>query len=49
MLQRIGAILLVIFALVTLGVFRRLANRLRADGLAERNIAAAVLVKVLVF
>ncbi len=49
MLQRIGAILLLIFGLVTLGVFRWLVNRLRADGLAERNVAVGALVKVLDF
>jgi len=49
MLQRVGAILLLIFGLVTLGVFRWLVNRLRADGLAERNVAVAALVKVLDF
>ena len=49
MLQRVGAILLLIFGLVTLGVFRWLVNRLRADRLAERNVAVAALVKVLDF
>ena len=49
MLQRIGAILLLIFGLVTLGVFRWLVSRLRAHGLAERNMAVGALVKVLDF
>jgi cytochrome c-type biogenesis protein len=48
-LQRIGAILLVIFGLVTLGVFRWLVSWLNAQGLVERNRAAAALVKVLDF
>lgn len=49
MLQRVGAILLVIFGLVTLGVFRWLVNRLRADGLADRNLAVSAVVKVMDF
>lgn len=49
MLQRVGAILLLIFALVTLGILRWLVARLTAHGLAERNLAVAALVQVLDF
>lgn len=49
MLQSIGAILLVIFGLVTLGVFRWLADWLNRQGYTEQNGAAAALAKVLDF
>jgi len=48
-LQRVGAVLLVIFGLVTLGVFRWAVNVLRERGLVEENVAVALLVKVLDF
>ncbi len=49
MLQNVGAILLVIFGLVTLGVFRWLVDWLNGQGYTERNGAVAALVKVLDF
>lgn len=48
-LQRFGAILLVIFALITLGVFRWLANRIRQSTDLATNPAAAALVSILEF
>ena len=47
--QRIGAILLVLFGLVTLGVFRWLANTLSRNANLATNPAAAALVSVLEF
>jgi len=49
MLQSIGALLLVIFGLVTLGVFRWVVDWLNRQGYSERNGAVAALVKVLDF
>jgi cytochrome c-type biogenesis protein len=49
MIQRLGAILLVIFGLVTLGVFRWLVNLLSARIDLNANPAAAALVSVLNF
>lgn len=48
-LQRFGAIMLVIFALVTLGAFNWLINKIRAGTDLETNPAAAALVSVLGF
>lgn len=48
-LQRFGAIMLVIFALVTLGVFNWLINKIRSATDLETNPAAAALVSVLNF
>ena len=49
MIQRLGAILLTIFGLVTLGVFRWLVNLLRARIDLNTNPAAAALVSILNF
>lgn len=49
MIQRLGAILLTIFGLVTLGVFRWLVNLLRARIDLNANPAAAALVSILNF
>lgn len=48
-IQRVGAILLVIFGLTTLGVFRWLAARLRQSANLATNPAAAALVSILDF
>lgn len=48
-LQRFGAILLVIFGLTTLGVFRWIANRIRQSTNLATNPAAAALVSILEF
>lgn len=48
-IQQFGAVLLVVFALVTLGVFRWLANRLRSAIDLQQNPAAAALVSFLEF
>jgi cytochrome c-type biogenesis protein len=48
-IQRLGAILLVIFALTTLGVFRWLAERVRQSTDINTNPAAAALVSILEF
>ncbi|MCB0376717.1 MAG: sulfite exporter TauE/SafE family protein, partial [Sinomicrobium sp.] len=48
-LQRLGAILLVIFALITLGVFRWLVARIHASTDVTQNPAAEALVSVLEF
>ena len=47
--QRVGAILLVIFALTTLGVFRWLSDRIRQSTDIRVNPAAAALVSILEF
>jgi len=47
--QRVGAVLLFIFALVTLGVFRWLVDQISARTDLEQNPAAAALVSVLNF
>lgn len=47
--QRLGAIILVIFGLTTLGVFRWLAKRIRKSTDLNANPAAAALVSVLEF
>jgi cytochrome c-type biogenesis protein len=47
--QRLGAILLVIFGLTTLGVFRWLAGRIRQSTDLAANPAAAALVSILEF
>jgi len=49
LMQRVGAILLVIFALVTLGVFRWLVNWVSRHTELDKNPAAAALVSVLDF
>jgi cytochrome c-type biogenesis protein len=49
MLRRLGAILLVIFGLVTLGVFRWLAEQIRRRTDLAQNPAAAALVDILEF
>ena len=49
MIQRIGAVLLVIFGLTTLGVFRWLVDRISQMTDVEKNPAAAALVSVLNF
>lgn len=49
MVQRIGAVLLAIFGLVTLGVFRWLVNRLSTRTDLNANPAAAALVSILNF
>jgi cytochrome c-type biogenesis protein len=49
LIQQIGAVLLVIFALVTLGVFRWLATRMMAKIDLHKNPAAAALVSFLEF
>ncbi len=48
-IQQFGAVLLVVFALVTLGVFRWLANRLRSAVDLQQNPAATALVSFLEF
>lgn len=48
-IQRLGAILLVIFGLTTLGVFRWLANRIRQSTDVATNPAAAALISILDF
>ena len=48
-IQRLGAILLVIFGLTTLGVFRWLADRIRQSTDLAANPAAAALVSILEF
>jgi cytochrome c-type biogenesis protein len=48
-IQRIGAILLIIFGLTTLGVFRWIANRIRQSTDLNANPAAAALVSILEF
>ena len=48
-LQRLGAILLFIFGLTTLGVFRWLASRIRQSTDLAANPAAAALVSILDF
>lgn len=48
-IQQFGALMLVIFALITLGVFRWLANRMRATIDLDQNPAAAALVSFLDF
>jgi cytochrome c-type biogenesis protein len=48
-IQRLGAILLVIFGLTTLGVFRWIANRIRQSTDLAANPAAAALVSILGF
>lgn len=48
-LQRLGAILLVIFGLTTLGVFRWLADLIRKQSNLTTNPAAAALVSILEF
>jgi len=48
-LQKIGAVLLVVFALTTLGVFRWLVNVIDQRTDTQRNPAAAALVSVLNF
>ncbi len=47
--QRLGAILLIVFGLATLGVFRRLAQAIRSRTNLHQNPAAAALVSVLDF
>jgi cytochrome c-type biogenesis protein len=47
LLQKIGAVLLVIFALVTLGVISRLSNWIKSAFDVETNAAAAALVGIL--
>ncbi len=48
-LQRFGAIMLVVFALVTLGVFNWIINKIRSSTDLDDNPAAAALVSVLNF
>jgi cytochrome c-type biogenesis protein len=48
-IQRFGAIMLIIFGLTTLGVFRWLANRIKQNTNLSENPAAAALVDVLMF
>lgn len=48
-IQRLGAILLVIFALITLGVFRWIAERIRQSTDINTNPAAEALVSILEF
>jgi cytochrome c-type biogenesis protein len=47
--QRLGAIMLIIFGLTTLGVFRRLAQAIRSRTDLRKNPAAAALVSILDF
>ncbi|MBX3014498.1 MAG: sulfite exporter TauE/SafE family protein [Caldilineaceae bacterium] len=48
-LQRLGAVLLVLFALTTLGVFRWLAQKIRQDGQLQQNPAAVALLHIFDF
>lgn len=48
-IQRLGAMMLIIFGLITLGVFRRLAQAIRSRSDLQQNPAAAALVSILEF
>lgn len=48
-IQRLGAVMLVVFGLITLGVFRRLAQAIRSRSDLQQNPAAAALVSILEF
>lgn len=48
-IQRLGAVMLVVFGLITLGVFRWLAQAIRSRSDLQQNPAAAALVSILEF